>query len=78
MSNQSVTTIENKEQLKRDLGLFSATAIGVSQMIGTGIYMAPQGLAAMSNPTAALVGCIIVGIGTLLMAMSFGISLMNL
>ena len=72
MSNQSITTIENKEQLKRDLGLFSATAIGVSQMIGTGIYMAPQGLAAMSNPTAALIGCIIVGIGTLLMAMSFG------
>jgi amino acid transporter len=72
MSDKTITTIENKEQLKRDLGLFTATAIGVSQMIGTGIYMAPQGLASMSNPTAALVGCIIVAIGTLLMAMSFG------
>jgi Amino acid transporters len=72
MSDKNITTIENKEQLKRDLGLFSATAIGVSQMIGTGIYMAPQGLASMSNPTAALLGCIIVGIGTLLMALSFG------
>ena len=72
MSDQTITTIENKELLKRDLGLFSATAIGISQMIGTGIYMAPQGLASMANPKAAILACFIVGIGTLLMALSFG------
>ena len=36
--------------LKREIGLWSATAIIVGQMIGTGIYMLPQGFAQLANP----------------------------
>lgn len=72
MSENQGATLNNGENLKRDLGLFAATAIGVSQMIGTGIYMAPQGLAELSNPISAIIACLITGIGTLLIALSFG------
>lgn len=72
MSDQKSETLNGGENLKRDLGLFAATAIGVSQMIGTGIYMSPQGLAELSNPVAAIIGCFITGFGTLLIALSFG------
>ncbi|MGN0702487.1 MAG: APC family permease [Lentihominibacter sp.] len=72
MNDKQAETLNGGENLKRDLGLFAATAIGVSQMIGTGIYMAPQGLAELSNPTAAIIACLITGIGTLLIALSFG------
>lgn len=72
MSDKNIPTLESKENLKRDLGLFTATAIGISQMIGTGIYMAPQGLAEMSNPLASIIACLITGLGTLLIALCFG------
>ena len=59
-------------QLKREMGFWSATAIIVGQMIGTGIYMLPQGFAQLSNPKAALIGLLITGIGTIFLAISFG------
>ena len=37
-------------KLKRDLGLWAATAIVIGNMIGSGIFTAPQSLAAASNP----------------------------
>ena len=72
MSDPKISAVESGGKLKKEMGLFTVTAIGVSQMIGTGIYMAPQGLAECSNPMASLIACIIVGIGTLLIALSFG------
>jgi len=62
---------ERSGQLKREIGLWSATAIIVSQMIGTGIYMLPQGFAQLSNPHAAIIGLFITGLGTIFLAVSF-------
>ncbi|MCL1949307.1 MAG: amino acid permease [Turicibacter sp.] len=60
---------ENK--LKRELGLIPATAIVVGNMIGSGIFAAPQGLAAASTPLWTMVAWTITGIGSLLIALSF-------
>ena len=57
--------------LKRELGLAAATAIVVGNMIGSGIFMAPQGLAAASNPKASMIAWIITSIGSVLLALSF-------
>jgi amino acid transporter len=57
--------------LKREIGLWSATAIIVGQMIGTGIYMLPQGFAQLANPRAAVLGLLITGLGTLFLAICF-------
>lgn len=56
---------------KRELGLSAATAIVVGNMIGSGIFMAPQGLAAASNPITAMVAWFITSIGSILLALSF-------
>lgn len=57
--------------LKRELGLFATTAIIIGQMIGSGIYMTPQGLAELSNPKVAILAMIITGAGTMLLALCF-------
>lgn len=57
--------------LKRDLGVFTAAALIVGQMIGSGIYMAPQGLAELANPKAAVLAMLITGIGTIFLALCF-------
>jgi amino acid transporter len=57
--------------LKRELGLAAATAIVVGNMIGSGIFMAPQGLAQLSNPTASIFAIIVTGLGTILLAICF-------
>lgn len=62
---------EVKQGFKRDLGIFTTISIIVGQMIGSGIYMAPQGLAALSNPWMALLAVAVTGIGTLFLALSF-------
>lgn len=66
--------MEKKQRpgLKRELGLVAATAIVIGNMIGSGIFMAPQGLAAASNPRTSILAWIITGIGSLLIALSFG------
>lgn len=57
--------------LKRELGLAAATAIVIGNTIGSGILMAPQGLAAASNPTATIIAWIITSVGSILLALSF-------
>lgn len=59
------------KELKRELGLLPATAIVVGNMIGSGIFMAPQGLAAASNPKATIAAWIITALGSMLLALSF-------
>ena len=61
----------DKGKLKKDLGLFATIAIIIGQMIGSGIYMAPQGLAELANPKVAVLAMLITGVGTLLLALSF-------
>jgi amino acid transporter len=57
--------------LKRELGLAAATAIVIGNMIGSGIFMAPQGLAAASNPKTAILAWVITAVGSMLLALSF-------
>lgn len=61
---------ENNE-LKRELGLLAATSIVVGNMIGSGVFTAPQSLASVSNPFATIVAWLITGIGSVLLALSF-------
>lgn len=58
-------------KLKRELGFISATAIVVGNMIGSGIFMTPTNLAAVSTPIASIIAWIITSVGSILIAMSF-------
>jgi len=57
--------------LKRDLGLWAATAIVIGNMIGSGIFTAPQSLAASSNPSASIIAWLITSVGSLFLALIF-------
>jgi amino acid transporter len=65
------TMNNNKNKLKRELGLTAATAIVVGNMIGSGIFTAPQTLASVSSPYATILAWIITGLGSLVLALSF-------
>lgn len=71
MSKETKNSKEQSTGLKRELGLAAATAIVVGNMIGSGIFMAPQGLAESSNPKAAVLAWIITAVGSMLLALSF-------
>ena len=57
--------------LRRELGTFAVIAIIIGQMIGSGIYMTPQGLAEISGPIVSSFAMFITGIGTIFMAISY-------
>lgn len=61
----------NNGKLKRELSVWAATAIVVGNMIGSGIFAAPQGLAAESTPLWTMAAWAITGLGSLLIALSF-------
>ena len=63
--------MENKSNLKRELGLVAATSIVVGNMIGSGIFTSPQSLAQVASPKITILAWIITGIGSLLLALSF-------
>ena len=62
--------MENKN-LKKDIGLFIATALVAGNMMGSGIFMLPATLAGTSGPGATLLAWIITGIGSIFLALSF-------
>lgn len=62
---------DTNNNLKRELSLSAATAIVVGNMIGSGIFTAPQSLAQAANPLTTILAWIITGIGSLLLALSF-------
>lgn len=62
---------ETNNNLKRELSLSAATAIVVGNMIGSGIFTAPQSLAQVSNPITTIIAWVITGLGSLLLALSF-------
>lgn len=66
--------MENKNDvgLKRDLGPASAFAMVVGCVIGTGIFMAPQNLASVSNPKTSIMAWVITGFGSICIALCFG------
>ncbi len=63
--------INGESKLKRDLGLWTATAIVIGNMIGSGIFTAPQTLAANSNPIASIIAWLITSVGSLFVALIF-------
>jgi len=67
----SYETEKSEGKLKRDLGLWAATAIVVGNMIGSGVFTAPQSLAASSNPTSSIIAWTITSVGSLLLALVF-------
>lgn len=71
MGGVTKSKLGEKVGLKRELGLAAATAIVVGNMIGSGIFTAPQGLASASNPKTAIIAWILTAIGSMLLALSF-------
>ena len=69
-NNKRVENLEGSN-LKRELGLMAAIAIVVGNIIGSGIFMAPASLAAVTNPKTAMIAWIITAIGSILIALSF-------
>lgn len=71
MKKETKPNLLGDNKLKRELGLASATAIVVGNIIGSGIFMSPASLARASNPTTSLIAWVITAIGSLLIALSF-------
>ncbi|MGL6173937.1 MAG: amino acid permease [Cellulosilyticaceae bacterium] len=64
-------TKKDQPTLKRELGLATATAIVVGNMMGSGIFTSPQSLAQVSSPFITILAWIITGIGSVILALSF-------
>jgi basic amino acid/polyamine antiporter, APA family len=59
-----------KPKLKRELGLFMATALVIGNMVGSGIFLLPASLAATAGPVS-IVAWVFTGIGAMLLALVF-------
>jgi basic amino acid/polyamine antiporter, APA family len=57
-------------ELKRELGLWTATALVIGNMVGSGIFLLPSSLAATAGP-ASILAWVFTGIGALLLALVF-------
>lgn len=62
----------NNNSLKRDLGLIAAISIVVGNMVGSGIYGLPSALAKVASPSMTLLAWILVSIGAIIIALSYG------
>lgn len=60
-----------KKELKKEIGLFTATALVISNMVGAGILMLPTTLAQVAGPGATIIAWMLTGIGALIMALTF-------
>lgn len=60
-----------KPKLKKEIGLFTATALVVGNMMGSGIFMLPASLAGVSGPGATIMAWILTGLGSLILALTF-------
>jgi basic amino acid/polyamine antiporter, APA family len=57
-------------KLKREIGLWTATALVIGNMIGSGIFLLPASLAAAAGPMS-IVGWVFTGVGAMLLALVF-------
>jgi basic amino acid/polyamine antiporter, APA family len=57
---------------KKKMGLVMATALVVGNMVGSGIFMLPATLASQSSILATIMAWVITGLGSMLLALSFG------
>ncbi|MDQ0191466.1 amino acid permease [Alicyclobacillus cycloheptanicus] len=58
-------------QLKKDIGLFIATALVAGNMMGSGIFMLPATLAQKAGPGSIILAWILTGMGSIFLALSF-------
>lgn len=63
--------MEQKSHLKKDIGLFIATALVTGNMMGSGIFMLPATLAKTSGPAATMLAWAITAVGSIFLALSF-------
>ena len=60
-----------KPKLKKEIGLFTATALVVGNMMGSGIFMLPSSLAGVSGPGSTIMAWLLTGLGSLILALTF-------
>lgn len=60
-----------EKNLKREISLFMATMLVCGNMIGSGVFMLPSTLAAVSGPGATMIAWLITTVGSVLIAISF-------
>lgn len=65
------TKLNERVTFKREIGLGAAIALCVGSAIGSGIFTAPQSLAAVSTPGFGLLGWVISSIGAVFIAICF-------
>lgn len=63
--------MDKSQKLKKDIGLFIATALVTGNMMGSGIFMLPATLASKSGPGSTILAWLITGIGSIFLALSF-------
>lgn len=63
--------MEQKKNLKKDIGLFIATALVAGNMMGSGIFMLPATLATKAGPGASMIAWAITALGSIFLALSF-------
>ena len=66
----SITNRETETSLKRELGRWDLTALGVNQVIGSAVFALPAALAASTGPWSAWMVAA-VGVASMLIALSF-------
>ncbi|MCY6371906.1 APC family permease [Clostridium ganghwense] len=62
--------MEKQVQLKKEIGLLTATALVAGNMIGSGIFMLPTTLASISGPGSIMIAWLITGLGSIFIALS--------
>lgn len=63
--------MENEDNNHKKIGLFGATCVVAGNMIGSGVFMLPASLAAVSSPGTTLMAWLVTGMGAIFMALSF-------
>lgn len=72
MPENKIRMSSENTSLKRDLGLFAAITIVVGNMIGSGVFGLPAALAKVATPLVIIVSWIVVAIGAVIIALSYG------
>lgn len=71
MAKKNSQIMQDGGELKRELGIWAATAIVVGNVIGSGVFMSPGSMARATNPKVAIIAWILTAVGSLLIALSF-------
>ncbi len=56
---------QKKSHLKKDIGLFIATALVTGNIMGSGIFMLPATLAKQSGPGATMMAWVLTAVGSI-------------